>query len=67
MRAHGAVAAAALLLSLSVLPAGARALDASAVYRGGDGFEADTAQLTEAFGRAVPGDAQGGTVTLENI
>ncbi len=66
MRAHGAVAAAALLLSLSVLPAGARALDASAVYRGGDGFEADTAQLTEAFGRAVPGDAQGGTVTLEN-
>lgn len=66
MRARGAAAAAALLLALGTFPAGARALDASAVYRGGDGFAADTAQLTEAFGHAVPGDAQGGTVTLEN-
>ncbi|WP_251157993.1 hypothetical protein [Caniella muris] len=67
MRARGACAAtAALLLALASFPKGARALDASAVYRGGDGFAADTAQLTDAFGRAVPGDAQGGTVTLEN-
>ncbi len=67
MRARGAgAAAAALLLALAAFPDGAAALDASAVYRGGEGFAADTAQLTDAFGRAVPGDAQGGVVTLEN-